>query len=314
MEGGEEVRGKEHMPEPYEKQCFSNFKDLNDELGRAEFDEWWVFRAQPADPPLKTTLERCCEKWELATWAHEIEEIMIREFRRVYEGEDLQTVRNDTLYCLSLLRHYGAPARLLDFTYSKYVALYFGLEYAYESGKQENTSKTHDVDRSFAIWCINTKQLTLRVRKNYENCQDFLRHVNARADVETRDDCSFIPLYMKNEYNLAISESPAIIHKRHHLQQSVFLCPGNVKVSFMDNLLHVSSNTQKLKGIKKFTCKLILSEFRDMFEEFRRMNITRESLFPGLDGLAQSMKYQACFYKDMYERIKQGRQGFKELE
>lgn len=274
-------------------------------LEKPKYSDWWVFRAQPVSKPLKTTLERCCETWGLVSNVVQMENMMIREFRRVYKGDDRQTVKDDTLYCLSLLRHYGAPVRLLDFTYSKYVAVYFGLEYAYHTARQENSSNP-----SFDVWCINTKQLILRAKSNYKTCRGFLGNLRKRADIETRDDNSFKQLYMK-KYNLVISESPAIIHERQRLQHGVFLCPGNLKISFIDNLQYVSAKTQKPEGIMKLTCRLNLSELREAFEKFRGMNITRESLFPGLDGFAQSMEYQACFYTAMFDRIKKAKQWLK---
>ena len=48
-------------------------------------------------------------------------------------------------------------------------------------------------------------------------------------------DVSFEPLYWNNNYQLVMWENPLQLHKRLHLQQGVFLCPGNVELSFMEN-------------------------------------------------------------------------------
>jgi len=307
------MRDEEHCNEIFKTtEIFTKLDKLLCHLKNIEPKEGWVFRAQRECLPLKTTLERCCENWGFEGDAHKIEEMMIREFRRVYEGEDSQDVRKDTLYCLSLLRHYGAPVSLLDFTYSKYVAIYFGLEQAYKSGSKNCPSKIRNTDRSFTLWCINANKLYLRAKNNYQFRVDFIKYLKKRSDISTRDDKSFKPLYMGNKYKVVISESPALIHKRHHLQQSVFLCPGNVKASFMDNLLHLFNNTPKTDEIQKLTCKFNKTEFEDSFKEFKRMNITRESLFPGLGGLAESMEYEAHFYRDLYKRIEQAKLGYKE--
>jgi hypothetical protein len=84
------------------------------------------------------------------------------------------------------------------------------------------------------------------------------------------------------------------------LQQGVFLCPGNVEITFMENLLYPYGKI-KTDKIKKVICNLAPSDLRKAFEQCMRMNLTRESLFPGLDGFARSMKYQFWFYKKLAE-------------
>ncbi len=88
----------------------------------------WVYRGQRGDWDLKTRLERACEEFELLEYAEQIEFQLIREFRRRYVGIDHDLVQKDTLYCLALMQHHGAPTRLLDFSYSPFVAAYFALE------------------------------------------------------------------------------------------------------------------------------------------------------------------------------------------
>lgn len=284
--------------EPYEIRLYkeSEYKEFFQYLDKTEFDNDWAFRAQPENYVLTTTLERALEKSAYPLQEAElIEKTVVREFKRLYDGQDHPTVRSDTLYCLSLLRHHGAPTRLLDFTYSKYVALYFGLEYAYD---------TVDTPRNFAIWCVNTKELVSRVEENYKKYKDFLKAFKSRSNIKTRTDESFGPLYMDNKYKLVISENPVTLHQRLHLQQGVFLCPGNVKETFMNNLLYAYRNQPKVQEIKKIICHLKLRDLQSQFTRLMRMNITHESLFPGLDGLARSMDYQISFYKDLGNRIK----------
>ena len=77
------------------------------------------------------------------------------------------------------------------------------------------------------------------------------------------------------------------------MQQSVFLCPGNIRRTFKENLFNVYK--QRTKDIHR-----VVFEPEDLTEAFKqcyRMNLTRESLFPGFDGLAMSMTYQLWLYK-----------------
>jgi hypothetical protein len=116
----------------YTEDSKDSYQELVDYLAKELSGDYWVYRAQNDSVDLETTFERACQNshFSLHSDAPSIEDNMIREFARVYDGDDREKVQNDTLYCLSLMRHYGAPSRLLDFTYSMYVAIYFALECA----------------------------------------------------------------------------------------------------------------------------------------------------------------------------------------
>jgi len=290
------------QPNWYSQLCFTTHKQLlkhlRDTKEYAGKRNTWVFRGQPADSKLQTTLERECEKSGIPlTKADHIERMTIRQFRRVYDREDRLDVLNDTLYCLSLLRHHGAPTRLLDFTYSQYVALYFGLKDAYDSTK----IRTQTV--GFALWCIDAKDMNSKAEQRYSNDSSFLSAFKARAHISKRKDKPFQKLYLSNKYDLVVSENPVRIHNRLHLQQGVHLCPGNVRKPFMENLrcLYGSGST---KSVRKLVCTLKMSDLEKAFQETMRMNITEESLFPGLDGQAHAMKYQMWFLNALYDRIR----------
>jgi len=282
--------------EQIEKHGYKEMVTYLNELG-----DDWLYRAQPSEDDLQTTLERECmsSKCELKD-VEDIEIQMIRQFRRLYDGEDRQKIQDDILYCLSLMRHYGAPTRLLDFTYSKYVAIYFALECAYDDIRKDHGKRDYDGERSCAIWCIQEDELLMKVRGKYPHLKNLLL---SRGKDRTRDNKSFEPLYTNNAYNLVVWENPIQLHARLHLQQGVFLCPGNVKIPFMENLFYPYDNI-KTDKIKKIVCHIQPSDIQSAFEESTRMNVTRESLFPGLDGFAKSMKYQFWFYSKLAKRIK----------
>lgn len=250
-----------------------------------QLGENWLFRAQLPELPLKTSLQRNCEKsgYDLKNDAPKIEENMIRQFARVYDGIDSERVQGDKLYCLSLMRHFGAPTRLLDFTYSRYVAIYFALEYAYE-----------DKDGSAAIWCINMPELVNKVKARIPS---IAKLIERREKDKWRDNRTFEPLYMKNRHTFVSWENPVQMHRRLHLQQGVFLCLGNIKKSFEDNLFNPYK--QPTKDIRKVIFRP--KDLRAAFQEYYRMNLTRESLFPGLDGFARSMRYQLWLYRKLYD-------------
>ncbi len=251
----------------------------------------WVFRGDPASCKLQTYLERACARADVPLQrAAGIENEMIREFQRVYDGDDRDLVRNDTLYCLSLMQHHGAPTRLLDWTYSPFVAAYFALQKAYDDKRNDGRSPI-----KCTVWCLNTdwcKDEAKRIAGGYL--------INGRNDDRSRTDETFVPLYMRGYFTLVFLENPLGMHIRLRSQQGVFLCPGNVSVPFEDNFEQYQGRKENLFSIPcEFdnTDKLL-----DALGELRRMNIFRETLFPGLDGFAQSMKYRLRFFRDQANR------------
>ncbi|MBI2857983.1 MAG: FRG domain-containing protein [Chloroflexi bacterium] len=273
-----------------------SYRDLMCFLG--DFGDGWAFRGQGAKETLTTTLERECMKSGLSLEgdAEGVEDNMMRRFRRVYYGEHQEEVKSDTLYCLSVMRHYGAPTRLLDFTYSQYVATYFALEAAYNDVPEGAGCSNDSVERTCAIWCIRVTNLNNKVKGKYQEDNEVEKLIEARGEDITRNDKSFRPLYMEKKYNFVLADNPLLLHRRLHLQQGVHLCPGNVRNGFMHNLLFPYSRVET-DDIVKVTCRFSQRDLQAALEQHWRMSVTRESLFPGLDGLAQSMKYEMWLHK-----------------
>jgi len=247
---------------------------------RREFGFGWLFRGQPADRPLKTTLERACVgagvRLEAAIG---IEEQLIRDFRRRYTGADAPEVQKDKLYCLALLQHHGAPTRLLDFTYSPFVAAYFAFE------DDEDTS---------AMWCVNGDWAL-------GECRKVEPQVDRRnIDVE-RNDATFDAVYHTGKRAFAFPDNPLILNPRLITQQGVFLIPGNLSRSFMSNLKGLDGWNSG-DHVVKLRFRLTTRFKRTALGELHAMNITRASLFPGLDGFAQSLKQRVWFYRRLAHR------------
>lgn len=113
----------------------------------------WIFRGmQNSKWALETALER--KEWKRNGPTSKLankEEIILREFQRRYYHYSQQPPRiDDTLEWLSVMQHHGAPTRLLDWSYSIYVAAYFALE---------------EAKSDCAVWALNTKWLFERLEK-----------------------------------------------------------------------------------------------------------------------------------------------------
>jgi hypothetical protein len=85
-----------------------------------------------------------------------------------------------------------------------------------------------------------------------------------------------------------IPADPWMLHARVSSQQAVFLCPGNLSESFLENLTTGCVDSEK--HVTKFE---LTGGWR--VEALRRlrltMNISHASLFAGLDGFARSLRH-----------------------
>ncbi len=71
-------------------------------------------------------------------------------------------------------------------------------------------------------------------------------------------------------------------------QQGIFLCPGDVTETFEENLSQIL-RPRSNGNLIKLTIRPSLAAKREMFARLSRMNISRATLFPGLDGFATSL-------------------------
>ena len=245
---------------------------------RRMFGLGWVFRGQRTGRPLATTLERACGGAGIGLKpAAGIEEQLIRDFRRRYSGADAADVRNDKLYCLALMQHHGAPTRLLDFTYSPFVAAYFALERAEAA--------------ECVVWCIDG-EWTLRECRKVEPKID-------RRNIDTeRNDATFDDVYRKATKLFVFPDNAILMNQRLIAQQGLFLVPGDVSRPFDANLRALDGWADRRHVVK---LRFVLTRRFKMtaLDELHAMNITRASLFPGLDGFAQSLQHRMLFYRDL---------------
>ena len=106
----------------------------------------WAFRGHAdSEWPLMSTLGRYLNAYiKEKHWVSQ-EERIVRIFQR--KGHLFLTHipdRSDIFQWLALMQHHGAPTRLLDFTWSPYVAAFFALERTTTQG---------------AVWAVNPKRL-----------------------------------------------------------------------------------------------------------------------------------------------------------
>jgi FRG domain len=204
----------------------------------------WLFRGQADDYPLMTTIERALVGWGMPlTQATTIEFQTIREFRRRLRDPEYYRVQDDTLYCLALMQHHGAPTRLLDCTYSPFVAAAFALE---NGIFRPNGTRTRPV-----VWCFNGTWCEDEAKRKLP--LDKLTLIGRRNKDTRRNDQTFIHLYQLKTSRIAApprwqfvkNENPFHLNERLTTQQGAFLCPADLQSTFLHNLTEMDGWTEK---------------------------------------------------------------------
>jgi FRG domain-containing protein len=248
----------------------------------------WLYRGQSFDWPLTTTIERALYHWGIdlkkATY---IEFQSIREFRRRVRDPEHHRVHCDTLFCLALMQHHGAPTRLLDCTYSPYAAAAFAIEDGIVSKKP-------------VIWCFRAEWCENEaMRVTPDNL------VERRNDDSQRNDQTFIPLFQlarapkgPTKWKFVKHDNPLHLNERLTTQQGIFLCPADLASSFVENL-KAMQDWHSDQNVVKLRLDLRLAEAQNFARNLKSMNLSYAALFPGLDGFSRSIGQQIVHYEEL---------------
>jgi hypothetical protein len=270
------------LPEAINETYVANWQHAKSVL--SDFKPSWVFRGQAhADWQLNTSLERLT----LTISAENAETKMTTEFqRRAHHYPEAVPLPESVLDWLALMQHYGAPTRLLDFTRSPYVAAYFALE-------------ATDDRSSCAIWAVDEVW-----------CRNSARRCLEQTDVEAK----VLPLYcdfsnpstferfvMAGSCRFVVPVEPFRLHQRMTAQQGLFLCPGEVDATFMENLGALLPTGKSARVVRKIV--IPGAERAAALQDLNLMNISRSTLFPGIEGLARSLSHRLTGIRDDWESI-----------
>ncbi len=230
----------------------------NPELGR--FRSKCAYRGlSDAAYPLATTLMRLGGDYA------RLERHLLRNFRK-YAHRSM--VERDALWhWLALAKHHGLPARLLDWTYSPYVALHFA------------TANIERYATDAAIWSVNYVEAhrllpdALRSRLEEEGANVFTIDMLARS-VPTLEEFAAL-----SAEPLLLFFEPASIDDRI-VNQFAFFSVASLAGADLDAWLR-----RRPRLWRRIVIPAALKwEVRDKLDQ---TNITERVLFPGLDGLSQ---------------------------
>ena len=242
------------------------------ELQEAVFDSSWqhgisrhrsnfVFRGAPrVSHGLETSLQ---------TGHFENQEIHLLTSFRKYALRS--AVHGDWVWhWLSLAKHHGLPTRLLDWTYSPYVAMHFA------------TQDPRQYDTDGAVWCVD-------YRKTNEMLPQPLREALTDDGVNlfTTEMLNRVATTLENfdaltAHDFVLFFEPPSLDERIVNQFALFSLPSSPALALEEFL------RRREGAYRRIVIPAALKwEVRDKLDQ---ANITERVLFPGLDGLSQWLK------------------------
>jgi hypothetical protein len=235
----------------------------NPELGR--FRSRYAFRGlSDREYCLETSLIRLEGVYE------KLERHLLRNFSKYAHRNVVE--RDSVWHWLSVAQHYGLPTRLLDWTYSPFVAMHFA------------TANIEKFDVDGVIWAVN-------YLKAHHLLPDMLRHqLDAEGanvftvEMLSESVCSLQELDDLSPENFVVFFEPPSIDDRIVNQFAFFSVMSNSS-AVLDEWLEKHPDLWR-----KIVIPAALKwEIRDKLDQ---ANITERVLFPGLGGLSQYLKRQ----------------------
>jgi hypothetical protein len=169
---------------------------------------------------------------------------------------------DDDFQWMALMQHHGTPTRLIDFTWSPYVAAFFALERTLADG---------------VVWAMNPARVdsSLTIK---------------RERMDPRVQGNFARYFLKGNRRIIWIGEPHTMNRRLIAQSGTFAVPGVLDVPVEDILSDADQ--------ENILAKIVLTNaVREVgMRELYRMNITYATLFPDLDGLAKSLGYELEFH------------------
>lgn len=246
----------------------SSWSAAQEELGY--FDETWVFRGQrDASWALQCNLAR-----KRGTSDPVDMELSVTGTFKQRAHLFLPTSREPetTLEWLSLLQHHGGPTRLIDFTRSSLVAAFFSLE--------------DDVDAdASAVWALNGHVCHRRAVKRLRSIDPEYSWLQEHHDIERAVNDR---LGARPAQRFVAPVQLSRMNARMAIQQGLFVCLGDPGSDLFENLSPEVEDEEPVQVVK---IEFPRTERGEALWSLRRVNISRETLFPGLDGLAQSLAH-----------------------
>lgn len=221
---------------------------------------------------LKTSLHRLLGNKYQET-VEEFERYSLSEFKSkfyLYNKYDYEP--KTYLEWLATMQHYGTPTRLLDFTESPYIALYFCLENA-EKVQKDN----------MVIYALNYREInkaTISYLKNLDLdfSYDYL-------DIENNKDQIFENKITKLNIPILWISEPKRLNKRIERQRGTFLYTNDRKKTYEEIL-----KSDLYNKIDSFLLEFPAKYWDNYYTILDKMNINGKTVYGDLEGLSKQIK------------------------
>lgn len=254
----------------------TDWKQFNQHIERFH-EKGWVYRGQNSEQwLLESSLYRECKAINSDIdnkSCVKIEKKMKKEFKssyKLYSTFQISEPKNDDymeewleerLATFSVMQHYGSPTRFLDWTHSPFIASFFALDGA---------------TNRFCVYALNLEKID-----KFNKAISIDDHQRNRIFYDTRSPIKpFLYPYHAIEQN-----------HRLRIQQGLFLVPSLINVTF-DYILKEYGIENGLLDEEETAVKLIFDndDLKYWWSKLIQMNITHETIYPGLEGFCKSLK------------------------
>lgn len=269
----------------------------------------FVFRGQSCyEWGLKSSFERACDKTPILGWKNLEKKIRV-EFKR-QAHHYIAKLPESEFEWLALMQHYGSPTRLLDFTKSVWVALFFAINGVISD------SALWAIDISWFESNYNIAKPRKTIISDYnEDLAIEIEKILSEVDEPETDEewSSFYSAIEDDEADVfdlgVIFSEPLFQNQRLSIQQGIFAFPHELFRSFERNISKPLGG-ESFEELSRKEGETVIYKFKiphnihlDVISLLSKMNITAATLFPGLEGFARSQINHIRLQEHKDERI-----------